>query len=143
MERSKYFPFELRSPDKLWFSGEASAVKFSTESGEMMILPGHISLVGNIDFTAVRIERDDHVEEYLVRYGTVIIDDIGGGARILAQDIQTYANMDIKSLSEYLHFLTEQLNNEGLTSYQVQYLGEQRGILEKSIAVLESQNAKK
>lgn len=108
-----------------------------------MILPGHISLVGNIDFTAVRIERDDHVEEYLVRYGTVIIDDIGGGARILAQDIQTYANMDIKSLSEYLHFLTEQLNNEGLTSYQVQYLGEQRGILEKSIAVLESQNAKK
>lgn len=129
--------FELRSPDKLWFSGDITKVRFSTELGEMEMRPGHISVVGNIDFSAVHIEADDHVEEYFVRYGTMVIDYGGDTARILAQDVQTEASMDMKSLSEYLTYLTERLANEDdLTSYQVEYFGEQKGILEKSIAIL-------
>lgn len=137
MAEPKQLTFELRSPDKLWFSGDVNKVRFSTELGEMEMRPGHISVVGNIDFTKVHIESGDRVEEYFVRYGTMVIDYGGETARILAQDVQTESSMDMKSLSEYLTYLTERLANEDdLTSYQVEYFGEQKGILEKSIAIL-------
>lgn len=140
MELPKQFYFELRSPDKLWFSGEVNSVRFATEMGQMDIRPAHISLVGNIDFTALEIHAGDHVEEYYVRYGTVMIDYGGNAARILAQDVETRTSMDMKSLSEYLHYLTERLSaKESLTSYQLKYFGEQKDILEKSIAIMESQ----
>lgn len=140
MELPKQFHFELRSPDKLWFSGEVNSVRFATEMGQMDIRPAHISLVGNIDFTALEIHADDHIEEYYVRYGTVMIDYGGEAVRILAQDVETRSTMDMKSLSEYLHYLTERLDQkEGLTAYQLKYFGEQRDILQKSIAIISSE----
>ncbi len=135
---SDVFHFRLLAPTKDWFSGPVDSVHFATKSGEMEILPGHVSLVGIIDFSLVKIRKNGHIDEFLIRHGAVSIDPEGEGARIMAQDVQDRKHLDKKSLKEYLDFVTEKLKKpDELSKFQIDFLEEQKGSLEKSFQILE------
>jgi F-type H+-transporting ATPase subunit epsilon len=49
------FTFELVTPERVLWTGEAEAVSMRTDVGEATFLANHASLVGALDITALRI----------------------------------------------------------------------------------------
>lgn len=128
---------QLLAPTSMPFDEEVDSVKLTTELGEMVLLPGHIPLVGVIDFSLVTLVNEAHVEEYYVRNGSVSIDEDGETVRILGHDVQLKSEMDIRNIEEYMNFISRKLKNkEDLSRYQIEFLEGQKSSLEKSFAVL-------
>jgi F-type H+-transporting ATPase subunit epsilon len=90
------FAFELVTPERVLWSGEAEAVSTRTEIGEITFLANHEQFVGSLDITVLRIvpasgdrddaapaasrtgpaEREDHAEvRAAVHGGFVYVDD--------------------------------------------------------------------
>lgn len=54
------FLFELVSPEKISFSGNAESVTLPAEEGELMILPGHAPLIATLKTGLLIISLQDH-----------------------------------------------------------------------------------
>lgn len=57
------FDFELVTPERVLWSGEAEAVSMRSDVGELTILANHASLVGALDITVLRITPSTGGEE--------------------------------------------------------------------------------
>jgi F-type H+-transporting ATPase subunit epsilon len=125
------------SPNAPAYVGEADALHLATEEGEMDILPGHAALIGLIDFSVLKVKNGQHNEEFYLRGGTVSVED-GETVKILAQDVQSKVNFDLKSLKDYMEFVISRLSKpEELSKYQMKFLEEQKDALEKNFTVIE------
>jgi F-type H+-transporting ATPase subunit epsilon len=69
--------FELITPERVLFSGEASAVSMRSDGGEITFLPFHTPFIAALDLTVVRIELPEGEAEVraAVHGGFVHVDD--------------------------------------------------------------------
>jgi len=99
------------------------------------IFPGHAPLTGVISFSEIEVYNGDRQEAFLVRNGFVFKDP-GDKVRILIYACDPVGATDKKTIGEYRDYVLSQLKNPSeLTSYQLQYLKEQRASLEKMVRV--------
>jgi len=137
------FQFTLRTPIAEIYSGTVDSVHLETDTGEMEVLVGHASTIGSIQFSVVKIRRDKHVDEYVVRQGILSIDESGDSARIIAQYIEKRSDMRVRSLEEYRTFILDRLKEpERLSKYQVKFLENQRTSVERSMEVFRTDEIK-
>ncbi|MDA0208448.1 MAG: F0F1 ATP synthase subunit epsilon [bacterium] len=124
----------LRTPLKTLFDSEADSVRLKTDLGRMEILPGHATLVGSILYSKVYIRHGGTEEAFVVRQGSVSVDEAGNVA-VLVMDADKEAELSIESMEEYLRLIAEQLENpEALNSYQRTFLEEQRQALQEAMS---------
>ena len=127
------FAFTLRTPLATVFEGDVDVVRLKTDLGLMEILPEHATLVGTILFSRVSIWQDGKEVVYLVRQGSVSVDE-SGVARVACLIADPVESLDVQSIENYLRSLTEMLDGEReLNDYQKTFLQEQRAALEESL----------
>lgn len=137
MQNEKKLHVELVTPSQTWFNGPADLVHLSTDLGEMEILPGHATLVGTMSVSEVVVKVADHHEDFLMRLGSVSVAEDGVTVKILAQVCEKRAEMDATSLRDYIDYVEKMLGSEeGLSEYQVKFLGEQKASVEKTLQLI-------
>ncbi len=122
----------LRTPTEVLFSGEAEVVRLKTDLGRMEILPNHTTIVGTILYSKVFIRSGATEEKFVIRQGSVSVND-AGKVHILANQGHQEASVTIESMEEYLNFLAEQISSGSLNEYQVQFMEEQRAALQEGL----------
>lgn len=124
----------LRTPLKTLFDGEADSVRLKTDLGRMEILPNHATLVGSILYSKVSIQHGGTEELFVVRQGSVSVDEEGNVA-VLVMDADKEEELSVESMEEYLRLIVEQLENpDALNGYQQKFLEEQRQALQEAMA---------
>jgi F-type H+-transporting ATPase subunit epsilon len=123
--------FQLITPDKVLYEGDADSVSIPTPQGEITVLPHHIPLISIVSpgSLIVRQGKEEHV--FAVSRGVVEID--GSSLRVLADtadradELQEEAIEQAKKEAEKL--LTERRND-------VEGFAEATAILERELARL-------
>ena len=128
------FPFTIQTPTSVLFEGAVEAARLKTDLGRMEILPNHATLVGTLLYSKVYARHDGKEEVFEVRHGTVTVEE-DGTATVLALEAQKVDDMTVKTMEDYLVYLSELLANpDEFNDYQKQFLEEQRQALEEGIA---------
>ena len=66
------FKFEIISPEKIIFSGDAKMITLPSYEGDMSILKNHISIITFLRPGIIKVKKNDgNFEEFFVQDGTV------------------------------------------------------------------------
>ena len=86
------------TPDGPVLEDDFEMVSCKAESGELGILPGHIPLVAPLTISAVRLKRDEHVEQLAVNGGFMEVRP--DKVTILAQSAEKPSHIDVQRAKE-------------------------------------------
>jgi F-type H+-transporting ATPase subunit epsilon len=87
------FKFELVSPERILFSGEATSVIVPSVEGEMTVLAGHAPLVATLKAGVVLVQTSDsNGKEFFVNGGLIEINQVS--ATILAEQARFIEDVD-------------------------------------------------
>ncbi len=127
----------IASPTRTWFDGPADSVHLSTDLGEMEVFPGHVSLLGTVTVSKVRVRVGDHEDEFLVRRGFIAVEGgAGDTVRVTASHCERRADMDLASIKDYREFILGLLaKREDLSQYQIGFLEDEHGAIEKLMTI--------
>ncbi len=132
--RMSAFNLLIQTPDREIYQGPADLLTLSTDTGEMQVLPGHVSMLGSITYSAVRLQNKDHHEDYVLRQGFLFVEQETNDVRVLGMTIQKTEELDEVSAKEYLEFILAKLDKpEELNKYQLTFLEGQKIALEKQL----------
>ncbi len=124
----------LRTPEAELVNKEVESVYLTTETGDMMLLPGHSAFSGSITYSEV-ILRDGQTEEDYVTYsGVVFFSNTNNTCRILVQRADLKDKIDYDGLKAYLKLVQERIEKgQDLSDIHMRYLEDQRVALVKGI----------
>jgi F-type H+-transporting ATPase subunit epsilon len=66
------FSFELVTPDRSVFSGEAEMVSMRTEGGDIAFLAGHVQFIGSVEIGVLTIVLPDQSEVQATVHGGLV-----------------------------------------------------------------------
>jgi F-type H+-transporting ATPase subunit epsilon len=93
------FTFELVSPERILFSGEAESVIVPSVEGEMTVLAGHAPVVAVLKAGIVLVKTDaGHGKEFLVQGGLAEINQVS--TTILAEQAHFIEDVDTAVLDK-------------------------------------------
>lgn len=122
----------FRTPTRVLFQGDASALRLKTDLGRMEILPGHATLLGTILHSKVYIRHGETEDKFIMNQGSVSVDK-DGNVRVLADEAHKEEELSVSNMREYLEHLVEQMKTEELNDYQMKFLQERRAALQEAI----------
>jgi F-type H+-transporting ATPase subunit epsilon len=137
METSNTFKLTIKTPSESVFEGEVKSLMVDTESGKMMVLPHHTSLVGAVAFSNVLISSGDKLQEYSVRNGFLSIDNASNSTDLLCIHCEKTQTVKYTSVASYLKYLEEELKSDSLNSYQLQFLEDEKFAVVKQLETLD------
>lgn len=127
------FQLTIQTPIETLFDGTVDSLRIKTDLGRMEVLPNHATIVGTVLYSKVFARHNGQEEKFVVRHGSVSVDEKGNTV-VLALEAHKEAEMTVKTMEEYLHYLGEQLKNpDQFNDYQKQFLEEQRDALQQGI----------
>jgi F-type H+-transporting ATPase subunit epsilon len=100
------FPFELVSPERVLFSGEATEVVVPAAEGEVTVLAGHAPFMSAIRAGVVRI---DGSKRLFVRGGFADVSE--GGVTLLAEVAVAVEDIDAEKVSGQIKDAEEDLRD--------------------------------
>jgi F-type H+-transporting ATPase subunit epsilon len=92
------FPFELVSPTRLVFSGEAEQVDVPGAEGDFGVLPGHAPFISTLRPGVLTIRNGADVKRYFVREGFAEVNP--EGLTVLAETAVPVEDVDRAALDE-------------------------------------------
>jgi F-type H+-transporting ATPase subunit epsilon len=92
------FPFELVSPTRLVFSGEAEQVDVPGAEGDFGVLPGHAPFISKLRPGALTIRNGADVKRYFVREGFAEVNP--EGLTVLAETAVPVEDVDRATIDE-------------------------------------------
>lgn len=128
----------IHSPEKELFSGDVDSIRIETELGEMEILPDHVSMIGSLLFSPIRVKQGEHDWLFYVRQGIVTVVREKEQVTIIGLSCDKDTEVDHKTIKEYMDFILDKLEkDEDLSDVQIKFLQEQKASLERLIDVVE------
>jgi F-type H+-transporting ATPase subunit epsilon len=100
------FPFELVSPERVLFSGEATEVVVPASEGEVTVLAGHAPFMSSIRSGVVRI---DGTKRLFVRGGFADVSE--GGVTLLAEQAVAVEDIDAEKVAQQIKDAEEDLRD--------------------------------
>ena len=82
-DESRVFKVEIITPDRIFYTGEATMIEFTTADGEIGVYKNHIPLTTVLAPGVVTITNDDEVKEAAVHAGFAEI--LGDKVTLLAE----------------------------------------------------------
>ena len=80
---SEFFTLKILTPERLFYEGKASLVEFTTEEGDVGVLPGHEAITYLLSPGVLRIHEEGGVRKAAMHAGFAEV--LPDGIRILAQ----------------------------------------------------------
>lgn len=131
------FHFTLRTPLETVLKVDAQSVTLDTETGRMVVLPGHASLTGTLTFSKVTVVYDNKTDFFYVKNGTLFIGRQQGSVELLCMTCDLEKEMNRASVEQYLALVKEKLQNkESLGDYQLKFLEREKFALEQQVKVV-------
>jgi F-type H+-transporting ATPase subunit epsilon len=128
------FNLLIQTPDREIYKGPADILTLSTDTGEMQVLPGHVSMLGSITFSAVRVQNGSNLQDFVLRQGFLFIEQETNDVRVLGLTIEKTEELNEVSAKEYLEFVLSKLDKpDELNKYQLTFLEGQKLALEKQM----------
>jgi len=139
----KLFKLNLRTPVETLFSEEVESVSLNTAAGRIVVLPGHIDLTGNIDFTDVKLKHNGKDKVFFARNGIVHVDKSANTVDVLCFSIKKQKEVEYADVEKYLAWIEERLGEEEfegkkISSYQYSFLENEKIGLVKKLEEFES-----
>lgn len=129
------FKFVLKTPEKTLYDGDVVDIMVRSEGGFLQAMARHADLTASVQFSGVRINHGDGLEEFVVRRGILAFDNANNKASLLVLHGEAKADIDLVTAKEYLDFIEEQIKNGGnLSDFQLKYLENERLAVEMQLA---------
>ena len=124
----------IRTPEGEVVDREAESVYLTTETGDMMILPGHAAFSGTITYSPIIFRDHEHEEEYISRRGVVFYSNVRNECHILCQQAELKDRVDYDGLKVYLKLVEEHISKgDGLSDIHMRFLQDQKLALVQEI----------
>jgi F-type H+-transporting ATPase subunit epsilon len=123
---------KLVTPERVLFEEEALSITVPTESGEITILPNHVTMVSNLMPGVAELHRPDgSIEDIALSSGSI---QVGSGSRvtILAETAERGAELDITAVDE-ARARAEKIMKEGIHANEESF-AEAAAALERELA---------
>jgi len=92
--------FKITTPERTVYEDEVKQVSLMTETGEITIMTGHISLVSNLRAGEIRLVEKDGTEQFLAAStGFVEVRD-GNKVIVLADTAERAEELDLEKIEE-------------------------------------------
>ena len=128
------FKLTIRTPYETLFNGDAEALQFASEEGELGIHEDHADLTASVSFTHIIVEEDNKQETYLGRRGTFLFNNETNEATFLLAYCEKESEVDYKTVEEYIAHLEKQLEDgSNLSSFQLLYLKGEKLAVEEMV----------
>lgn len=128
------FRIILRTPEAELVNCEVESVYLTTETGDMMLLPGHAAFSASITYSPVVIKYDGTEEEYLVYNGLIFFSNNNNELHILVQRADLKERIDYEGLKTYLKLVQDYIENgKDLSEIHMRYLENERVALVQGI----------
>ena len=128
----------LRTPEAELVNREVESVYLTTETGDLMLLPGHSAFSGSITYSPIRLRDGQTQEEYLSYSGVVFFSNTNNECRILVQRADLKDKVDYDGLKAYLKLVQERLEKgQDLSDIHMRYLEGERVALVEGIEASE------
>lgn len=130
----KTFKLSIRTPLTTAFSEEVSEFHVDTETGRMVVLPGHADLTGSVIFSKVVIKFGDTVAKYFIKNGILNVDRHHNSVELLCMAADEASDVTLTSVQEYLDMIGEKLeNHDSLSDYHIIFLKKEHFALKKQL----------
>ena len=124
------FKFEIISPEKIIFSGEATMATFPSYEGDMSILKNHVSIITFLRPGVVKVEtKDKSIEEFFIEEGTVEFFD--NSLVLLSASVINFKNLSKEFVDNLNNETQEKLNNEDIKDNELYLLNHKLNILKE------------
>jgi F-type H+-transporting ATPase subunit epsilon len=124
------FKFEIISPEKIIFSGEATMATFPSYEGDMSILKNHVSIITFLRPGVVKVEtKDKSIEEFFIEEGTVEFFD--NSLVLLSASVINFKNLSKEFVDNLNNETQEKLNNEDIKDNERYLLNHKLNILKE------------
>ena len=124
------FKFEIISPEKIIFSGEATMATFPSYEGDMSILKNHVSIITFLRPGVVKVEtKDKSIEELFIEEGTVEFFD--NSLVLLSASVINFKNLSKEFVDNLNNETQEKLNNEDIKDNERYLLNHKLNILKE------------
>ncbi len=127
----KQFRFSLITPERIVFSGDASAVVVPTTDGEITVLADHVPIIGEVRAGEVRVLSSGGKEESIAAAGG-FLQFRSGELSILADTAERAAEIDL-SRAEEARKRAEEVRSESAGRDDAEY-ARVAAVLEKELA---------
>lgn len=118
-----HFKFTILTPEAEILTKEVESVYLTTETGDMMLLPGHAAFSGSITYSPVIVKEGSVEEEYLAYRGVIFFSNVKNEATLLCLRCDLKDRVDYAGLKDYLKLIQERLDKgQDLSSYHVSFL---------------------
>lgn len=132
------FKLTIRTPYEEVYKGEANAITFANEEGELQILEDHASMTATLEFSHILVEEENRDETFLGRQGLFTFNNEDNTALLLLSYCEKESEVDYATVAEYIEFIEKQLKEgHDLSEFQRMYLRNERVIVKKQIETME------
>jgi F0F1-type ATP synthase epsilon subunit len=130
----KTFKLAIRTPLRTAFSKEVSEFHIDTETGRMVVLPGHTDLTAAVLFSKVVIKFGDTIDKYFIKNGILNVDRHNNSVELLCLSADEASDVTLTSVQDYLDMISQKLDNhESLSDYQIIFLKKEHFALKKQL----------
>ncbi len=128
------FRLIIRTPEEEVIDREVESVFLTTETGDMMLLPGHAAFSGSITYSPIILKDQTHEEEYVSRRGVVFFSNIKNECHVLCQQAELKDRVDYDGLQAYLALIEAHIaKGDGLSDIHMRFLRDQKLALVQEI----------
>lgn len=133
------FHLTVRTPEAEILNQEAvTALRITTEGGEMEIKANHATVVGTILFSKMIVSTAEGSDEYIVQRGMIFVSQEEHKVQVLVYQCKKIEEIEYKSAKEYLEFVEKQLaEGADLNDFQMEYLQNERIAMVKQVQLAE------
>lgn len=132
------FKLIIRTPYEEVYRGEANAITFANEEGELQILEDHASMTATLDFSHILVEEENRDETFIGRKGIFTINNEENEALMLLAYCEKESEVDYATVAQYVEFIEKQLKEgHDLSEFQKLYLRNERVIVKKQMEIME------
>lgn len=124
----------LRTPEAELVNREVESVYLTTETGDMMLLPGHAAFSASLTYSPIVIKDDGIEEDYLAYNGLIFFSNNNNELHILVQRADLKERIDYEGLKTYLKLVQDYIaNGKDLSDIHMRYLEDERVALVQGI----------
>ena len=121
-EKKSQFHLAIKTPTETIYDGDVNTLTVETETGRMVVLPHHASLIGVISFSNTLISSNEKLEEYSIRNGFINVDRDNNTCHIHCLTCEKTQTVKYTTIEQYLEFLKTELKTDNLNRYQLEFL---------------------
>ena len=134
------FDLTISTPERTLFAGKVTKVHFTSEMGELEILPHYADFVGAVAYSRVMVHTEEGKNEFVGRRGMFTFDTASNAGSLMLLDCMLTKEFTAVSAEEYIAYLENHMNENELSASQLRFVKEEKYMIEKQVAEMKQES---